>query len=208
MNEELKAELERLMGEATKGLVSEESIKGLSSMIEDEAKKTKDVENQLKGLIDDVTKLKETNVSKAEEKTKHALYEFFEKNLNSGRDAGVSKKIDVKVADIMFLNNSITPVGGADGFSPLWRSFIDDEIASAPKPEPKAMMAVSVRTSENIYQVLHSSRVNEEGDAEFRDEGEIKALIDAEYQTSQVKVKNLAEIWTTSTEYDESAPEL
>ena len=165
--------------EATKGLVSKEDLQT--------------VKDELKDAKEELETLKENgqvnNIKKGE------LSELFEKNAkefdSKDKQRGITHTIK---APALMTTANITPVV-ANGWSPLFNNYVDNEVGETPKPNNFVMNLVDVRTQLGTESIYYSDRVNEEGDAEFIGEGTLKPLADAEWKTSKKNIKEVALRW-------------
>ena len=94
----------------------------------------------------------------------------------------------------------------ADGFNQLFGNYIDTEIHSTPKPDNYILPLVTVSTQPGTENVWYVDRINEDGDAEFIGEGDLKPLVDADYQESKTEMKEVAERWKMSNRLIMHAP--
>jgi len=108
-------------------------------------------------------------------------------------DKAYSADTTIKVASLMTTANVIPSVEG--GFSPLFGNYIDTEIGHTPKPDLAILPYITVKTQAGTENIYHTSRYNEEGDAEFIGEGDLKPLVDAEWKTDKEPVKEVALRW-------------
>lgn len=153
----------------------------------------------------------ETKGGKALEKG--SFVTFVEKNIE---EAGLTAKnfspssrsytsqTELKAAALMTTANVVPNVAG--GFSPLFGNYIDTEIGHTPKPEPIFMDLVTVKFQPGTENIYYSDRINEEGVPLFIAEGATKPLIDAEYKTTSLTTKELAERWKMTTRLMYHAP--
>ena len=212
IEEKTGAKIDEKLSEALKGLEGFENLNpdGLKNLL-DEALKDKEKVNELteqvKNLGLEITAMKEEGTPSQKE---GQLIEFMKRE--NVKDSVKSRKqgfdtLEIKVAALMTTANVIPNV--PDGFNQLFGNFIDTEIHSAPKPDNYILPLVEViqgadaAGTENIWYV---DRVNEEGDAEFINEGDLKPLADAEYQESKTEVKEVALRWKMSNRLIMHAP--
>lgn len=99
----------------------------------------------------------------------------------------------IKAAALMTTANVTPNVVG--GFSPLFGNYIDSEIGSTPKPDNVFLPLVTVKTQPGTESIWYADRVNEDGDATFIGEGDLKPLADADYATVKKDVKEVAVRW-------------
>lgn len=108
-------------------------------------------------------------------------------------DKAYSADTTIKVAALMTTANVIP--NATDGFSPLFGNYIDTEIGHTPKPDLAILPYITVKTQNGTENIYHTSRYNEDGDAEFIGEGDLKPLADAEWKTDKEPVKEVAVRW-------------
>jgi len=94
----------------------------------------------------------------------------------------------------------------AGGFSPLFGNYIDTEIGHTPLPENIMLQLVTVKNEPGTESIWYTDRVNEEGDAEFIGEGDLKPLADAEWQTLKSPIKEVALRWKFTRRLQYHAP--
>lgn len=143
---------------------------------------------------------------------KGAFVEFVEKTIadngfKTGTDKGNAKyneTFEFKAPALMTTANVVPNVVG--GFSPLFGNYIDAEIGHTPKPAPIFMRLVTVTYQPGTENIYYTDRINEEGTAQFIAEGALKPLIDAEYKTTSLQTKELAERWKMTTRLMYHAP--
>jgi hypothetical protein len=123
------------------------------------------------------------------------ITDFINENINKGGfDKGsYSAKLQLKAAELMTTAN-IKP-DGVGGFSPLWGNFVDGEIGHVPRAEPFILPLITSHTQAGAEKIYYTDRINQEGDAQFIEEGALKPLIDAEWQTSSDDIKEVAVRW-------------
>src|SRR5262249_12132339 len=105
------------------------------------------------------------------------------------------EKMEIKAAALMTIGTNITTV---NGYSINVNNYVDTEIGAVPKPENFILALVTVETQEGAEKIWWSERTNEEGDATFIGEGDLKPLIDAEWITKSADIKEVAERWKMS----------
>ena len=94
----------------------------------------------------------------------------------------------------------------ANGFSPLFGNYIDTEIGHTPLPENIMLPLVTVKNEPGTESIWYTDRINEDGDAEFIGEGDLKPLADADWQTYKAPVKEVALRWKFSRRLQYHAP--
>ena len=167
--------------------------------------------NKVKTIVDNLQKL---NISKALESLEELHGEITKLNENRGGNIQEGKmtkffkekceefkennkyhsaSITVKAPELMTTANIVPVV--AEGWSPLFTNYVDNEVGEVPKPNNFVMQLVDVRTQPGTEAIYYSDRVNEEGDAEFIGEGTLKPLADAEWKTSKKNIKEVALRW-------------
>jgi len=99
----------------------------------------------------------------------------------------------IKAAALMTTANVIPNATG--GLSPLFGNYIDSEIGHTPKPDLCILPLITIKNQPGTEAIYHTSRQNEDGDAEFIAEGALKPLADAEWKTSKEPVKEVAVRW-------------
>lgn len=137
---------------------------------------------------------------------KGRFVEFAEKNAQAFDDKNKSHSANftMKAAELMTTANVTPNVAG--GFSPLFGNYIDSEIGNVPKPANIIMPLINVIYAPGTESIWYTDRVNEEGDAEFIGEGELKPLIDAEWKTTKKDIKEVAERWKQTKRLINHAP--
>ena len=99
----------------------------------------------------------------------------------------------IKAAALMTTANVVPNT--ANGFSPLFGNYIDNEIGQTPKPDLCILPLITIKNQPGTENIYHTSRYNEEGDAQFILEGGLKPLADAEWKTDKAPVKEVAVRW-------------
>lgn len=94
----------------------------------------------------------------------------------------------------------------AGGFSPLFGNYIDTEIGHTPLPENIMLPLVTVKNEPGTESIWYTDRINEEGDAEFIGEGDLKPLADAEWQTYKAPITEVALRWKFTRRLQYHAP--
>lgn len=110
-----------------------------------------------------------------------------------------------KASALMTINGNVIP-NVADGFSAIVGNYIDSSIGNTPKPMNFILPLVNVVTQTGTENIWWTERQNEEGDAEFIGEGELKPLIDAEWITKKEDIKEVAERWKMTNRLIAHAP--
>lgn len=116
----------------------------------------------------------------------------------------VKEFVREKVAATMTTANVLPNV--ANGFSPLFGNYIDTEIGHTPLPENIMLPLVTVKNEPGTESIWYTDRINEDGDAEFIGEGDLKPLADADWQTYKAPVKEVALRWKFSRRLQYHAP--
>lgn len=190
-----------------------ESLKSeISSMVE---KLQESLNNVTKASIEQgkvLSKLIDNGSNNVAEKSE--LLEFIEKNsedlkerVKNGKVEGQNvgfQSVAVKAAALMTTANVVTNV--ANGFNQLFGNYIDPEIGHTPKAGTFILPLVDTQAAPGTENIWWVDRVNEEGDAEFIGEGDLKPLIDGEYQEFKTDVKEVAERWKMSNRLIAHAP--
>jgi len=112
--------------------------------------------------------------------------------------------VAIKAAALMTTANVIPNVAG--GFNQLFGNYIDATIYEAPKPENYIMPLVNVTTAPGTENIWYVERENEEGNAQFIGEGDLKPLADGEWIEKKADVKEVAERWKMSNRLIMHAP--
>jgi HK97 family phage major capsid protein len=99
----------------------------------------------------------------------------------------------IKAAALMTTANVVPNT--ANGFSPLFGNYIDNEVGQTPKPDLCILPLITITNQPGTENIYHTSRYNEEGDAQFILEGGLKPLADAEWKTDKAPVKEVAVRW-------------
>ena len=99
----------------------------------------------------------------------------------------------IKAAALMTTANVVP--NATNGFSPLFGNYIDNEIGQTPKPDLCILPLITIKNQPGTENIYHTSRYNEEGDAQFILEGGLKPLADAEWKTDKAPVKEVAVRW-------------
>lgn len=142
----------------------------------------------------------ETKGNKATEKG--TFVQFVEKNIAENklskdtpavRSGSYSANETIKAAALMTTANVIPNVAG--GFNPLFGNYIDTEIGHTPKPDNIFMDLVTVKYQPGTETIWYTSRINEEGTAQFIAEGATKPLADAEWKSFSKQTKEVAVRW-------------
>lgn len=147
-------------------------------------------------MTETINQLKETADGKAAI-TKGTFVAFVEKNVEEYNKNPENKQYGsstvIKVAALMTTANVSPNVAG--GFSPLFGNYIDTEIGHVPKPENIILPLVTVKTQPGTESIWTSDRVNEDGDAAFIGEGDLKPLADADWTSTKHDIKEVAVRW-------------
>lgn len=135
-------------------------------------------------------------------KTTYDQSKFYEKTEVKGID--FVKEFVTKDPALMTTANVKPNVAG--GFSPLFGNYIDTEIGHTPKPENIMLPLVTVKNEPGTESIWFTDRINEEGDAEFIGEGDLKPLADAEWQTYKAPITEVALRWKFTRRLQYHAP--
>jgi len=115
-----------------------------------------------------------------------------------------------KAAAVMSVNGTALPstanIIGADGYSTLVGNYVDQNLGMTPKPQNFILGLVNVITAPGTENIWWSERQNEEGDAQFIGEGDLKPLIDGEWITKKEDIKEVAEHWKMTNRLMKHAP--
>jgi HK97 family phage major capsid protein len=165
--------------------------------------------DNLKDLVDEVNEsLKEIkDLNEQNVKTNKGIYvDFAEKNAKdfNKNDKGYERGLTIKAPALMTTANVTPNVTG--GFSPLFGNYIDGNIGEVPKADPVITPLVNVITAPGTEKIWWTERTNEEGDAEFIGEGDLKPLVDAEWATYSDDIFEVAERWKFSKRLMNHAP--
>jgi len=149
---------------------------------------------QLNELQENYNKLLEKADGRSQAE-KGTFVAFVEKNIENftETDKHYGASMVIKVAALMTTTNVTPNVPG--GFSPLFGNYIDTEIGHTPKPENIILPLVTVKTQPGTENIWTSDRVNEDGDAQFIEEGGLKPLADADWSTTKHPIKEVAVRW-------------
>jgi hypothetical protein len=134
--------------------------------------------------------------SKGTESNKETnIVKFFKENVKefNEKDAKHTAQTTIKAAALMTTANVVPSV--TDGFSPLFGNYIDTEVGSTPKPDLCILPLITVKNQPGTEIIYHTSRYNEDGDAQFILEGGLKPLADAEWKTDKAPIKEVAVRW-------------
>lgn len=99
------------------------------------------------------------------------------------------EQMTIKAAALMTIESNVV---GANGFSVNVNNYIDPEIGHTPKPENFILPLVTVETQTGTEKIWWSERTNEQGDAQFIGEGDLKPLISAQWETKSADIKEVA----------------
>lgn len=120
-------------------------------------------------------------------------------------DSALLVKTMIGKAAALMTTANVVP-NATDGFNQLFGNYIDPTIYSTPKPENFIMGLVDTQLAAGTENLYYVDRINEEGDAAFIGEGELKPLIDAEWKQSKAEIKEVAERWKQSIRLINHAP--
>jgi HK97 family phage major capsid protein len=158
-----------------------------------EAKKEVDTQkariDELEGQLLDLSALKANGQEDTE------LLKFFKETTENFTETNKqhSAQTTIKAAALMTTANVVP--NATNGFSPLFGNYIDNEIGQTPKPDLCILPLITIKNQPGTENIYHTSRYNEDGDAEFILEGGLKPLADAEWKTDKEPVKEVAVRW-------------
>ena len=185
------------ISEALKNEKDTERITALETKLNKLVKENDSLNLKLKGLEE---------AGGEPEAKKSELEKFIERdqaeNLENKRPEMAS--IEVKAAALMTTANVIPNVAG--GFNQLFGNYIDTQIHDAPKPDNFILPLVSVTTAPGTENIWYVERENEEGNAQFIGEGDLKPLADGEWIQKKADVKEVAVRWKMSNRLIMHAP--
>lgn len=190
----LKSKLGELDADALKALTEKSLV---------EKSDFDNLETLVKEVKESVQDMRDQSVTATQGK-KGIYVDFAEKNakeFNSG-DKSYNQTLTIKAPALMTTAN----VGTSGGFSPLFGNYIDSNIGEVPKADPVIMPLVNITSAPGTEKIWWTERVNEEGDATFIGEGDLKPLVDAEWTTSSADIYELAERWKFSKRLMNHAP--
>lgn len=163
---------------------------------EDLTKHINDAKTALKTELEDeiAKQLIDAKKTKGEAEVTEVV-KFFKDNVENYKetDKQYNANTVIKAAALMTTANVIPNV--TNGFSPLFGNYIDTEIGHTPKPDLCILPLITIKNQPGTESIWHTSRQNEEGDAEFIAEGALKPLADAEWKTTKEPVKEVAVRW-------------
>ena len=197
MAHEINQNIEALKTDLSKAVKKEDlaalEIK-LNELSEKDTSETN--KNSIEDLQEQLNVLKEKTIT-GEQIKKGSFVTFVEDNLEKNKDIAndrsYSASTTIKAPALMTTANVTGNV--TDGFNPLFGNYVDASIGSTPKADPFILPLVNVISQPGTESIWYVDRVNEEGDAEFIGEGDLKPLIDAEWATSKTDVKEVAVRW-------------
>ena len=194
--EGLKPKLDGLDVDALKTLASKELA---------EKSSLDTVKNLLDEVKESVREIKD-NLGDNGQGKKGIYVDFAEKNAKefNANDKNYNKSMTIKAPALMTTAN-VTP-NVANGFNPLFGNYIDTNIGEVPKAEPVIMPLVNIVSAPGTEKIWWTERVNEEGDAQFIGEGDLKPLVDAEWSAKSADIYELAERWKFSKRLMNHAP--
>lgn len=217
---EILNELNEINAKAFKELEEQGSdlTKALETMTEnqkDSDKLNKELHSAIKTQGQAIAKLLKGNAKSSTEKTelvKFITREGIQEDLSSERQGMKSIKIQaaqlinavMKAPALMTTGNIIPNV--ASGFNQLFGNFIDSTIYDAPKPDNFILPLVTVTTAPGTENIWYVERENEEGNAAFIGEGELKPLADGEWVQKKADIKEVAVRWKMSNRLIAHAP--
>lgn len=170
--------------EAQKNNVSKEDLEKMTAKQAQIVKEIEDMGVKFKKMFE-----------KASDSTeKSSLVEFIERTKAEGSRPW--EKVAVKTAALMTTANVVPNV--ASGFNQLFGNYIDPVIHKAPKDEVFIMGLVDTQMAPGTESIWYVQRINEEGDAAFIGEGDLKPLADGEYKEFKADMKEVAVRWKMS----------
>ena len=198
---------EQLTGFATKESIAELIAK--MDAFENDYQAKDEVTQMRKGLEELVVRINALSEKGGEgqQNDEGAIAKFMKRDslaANLKAKKGGYEALAVKAAALMTTGNVKPVTGGA--FNQLFGNYIDPTIHSAPKPENFILPLITVKEAAGTENIWYTDRVNEEGDAQFIGEGNLKPLIDAEWQQGKADVKEVAEFWKMSNRLIMHAP--
>lgn len=123
------------------------------------------------------------------------LTTFFKENAENFKENDKSYNADTTIKAAALMTTANVVPNATNGFSPLFGNYIDNEIGQTPKPDLAILPLITIKNQPGTEAIYHTSRYNEEGDAEFIAEGGLKPLADAEWKTDKEAVKEVAVRW-------------
>ena len=205
------------VSEQLQGFATKESLAELTTTLKsvaDDVKNSDEFKTLTKGLEEATLRLaalSEKGGEPAQEKgslVKFIERDSLEKNFKSQKQGMEQMPVKtgalMKAADLMTTANVKPVAGGA--FSALFGNYIDPLIHHAPKADNFILDLITVRPAAGTENIWYTDRINEEGDAQFIGEGDLKPLIDAEWQQQKADVKEVAERWKMSNRLIMHAP--
>lgn len=155
-------------------------------------------------LIDEVTNqmAEKTNQTKNETRFVKEMLKNVEEF--DTKDSNYRSNITIKASGYMGTATVQNSVAG--GYSPLFGNYIDAEVGHTPKPELCILPLINLKTQPNTEVIYHTSRYNEEGDAEFLAEGGLKPIAKAKWITDQTNAKEVALRWKFTKRLMKHAP--
>lgn len=178
------------------------ALKGKNFAEKQDFDNLKDLVDEVNESVKEIKDLNEQNV-----KSKKGIYvDFAEKNAKdfNKNDKNYERDLTIKAPALMTTANVTPNVAG--GFSPLFGNYIDGNIGEVPKADPVITPLVNVITAPGTEKIWWTERTNEEGDAEFIGEGDLKPLVDAEWATFSDDIYEVAERWKFSKRLMNHAP--
>lgn len=192
-----KEEIEGMVSEGLKGLVSEESLNSLKSDLEEMA-------SSVKALKENASQPKKENMTLKQaieanlQKHKEQLTNL--KEAKSSSSAGAVVKFAIKAADTMTIGSNISGEANVLPAQELIPGAITTTIGI---PFIEEFLDMSGTTSSLITWVEEK---NDDGDAAFTGEGLTKALIDFDLQTYASQAKKVTDRIKVSTEMLDDIP--
>ena len=189
------AEQEAMTNEELQAYKIAEKAHEKSQILEEaKAEAKKEVDAQ-KARIDELEgQLTDLSASKTKE-GETELIKFFKETTDSFAETNKqhSAQTTIKAPALMTTANVVP--NATNGFSPLFGNYIDNEIGQTPKPDLCILPLITIKNQPGTENIYHTSRYNEEGDAQFILEGGLKPLADAEWKTDKSPIKEVAVRW-------------
>lgn len=123
----------------------------------------------------------------------HKHLEGLDLNKRAKDKVGGMERIEIKAAEVMSIAGG--SIVTADDYSINVNNYVDSEIGHTPKPKNFILALITVETQSGTEKIWWSERTNEEGNAQFIGEGDLKPLISAKYTTKSSDIKEVAERW-------------
>lgn len=193
----MKSAIQEQIGEAMKNNADSQALKELKAKLDTLAKEHDKAVLTIKSLTEKGGKI---------DTEKTALETFIERDQKGSLEnkAPSMNSIEIKAAALMTTANVVTNVAG--GFNQLFGNYVDSNIYEAPKPENYILPLVTVSTAAGTENIWYVERENEEGNAQFIGEGDLKPLADGEWIEKKADIKEVAVRWKMSNRLIMHAP--